>query len=135
MSARRSWAVELVQQGARFGIVGLVATLLHMAVAWTVNRLGVTPYAANALGFAAGFVIAYLGHFYWTFGRRGNHLRHQLRFIVVSAVSFALGNGVIWLVVDRLGLSFDLALVVIVLVVPPTSWMLSRVWAFRAPES
>ena len=128
--------IDLLKEGARFGIVGLIATALHVAVAWTLNHVaGAGPYAANAMAWMIAFVFAYLGHFYWTFGRSGNHRRHQLRFTVVSAAGFGMNNVVIWLVVDQLGLSFDVALVAILVVVPPASWVLSRLWAFRAPEA
>ena len=122
----------IFRQAARFGIVGIAATVTHVAIAWCANHLaGLVPYLANSLGFGIAFAVSYLGHFYWTFRRRDGHLKAQVRFAVVAGTGFALNNVIIWVTVDRLGLSFDLALVLIVLLVPPATWLLSRLWAFR----
>ena len=65
--------IELFKEGMRFGIVGVFATIVHVAAAWIANHFGgAAPYAANALGWIFAIIVGYLGHFYWTFGRRGN---------------------------------------------------------------
>ncbi len=123
-----------LRQIARFGTVGVGATLVHLAVAWLANHVAdLAPYTANAVGFAAAFTLSYLGHFFWTFGRRQGHRRHLPRFLVVSAAGYGLTNLIVWLVVGQLGHPFDAALVVILFTVPPATWALSRIWAFRVP--
>ncbi len=55
-------------QYGRFAVVGLVATLVHVFVyAASIEWLGQTPLAGNALGFAAGVNVSFLGHRRWTF--------------------------------------------------------------------
>lgn len=125
---------DILGQLVRFGLVGLGGTLIHLAVAWMANRWGgIAPYTANFAGFAAAFTWSYLGHFYWTFGRRSAHGRHLSRFLVVALAGYGLTNLVIWIVVTRLGHPFEAALGVILIVVPTSTWLLSRIWAFRAP--
>ncbi len=122
----------ILRQIIRFGTVGIGATLVHLAVAWLANHsAGLAPYGANAAGFAAAFTLSYLGHFFWTFARRAGHRRHLPRFLVVSAMGYGLTNAVVWLVIGRMGGTFDAALAVILVTVPPTTWVLSRLWAFR----
>lgn len=123
---------DLLAQAARFGIVGLAATLVHLAVAWLAHHLaGLVPLAANTLGFLSAFAFSYLGHFYWTFGQRTGHPVRLPRFLVVSATGFALTNLITWVTTSFAGASFDLALVIILVAVPLTTWTLSRLWAFR----
>ena len=99
--------IATLLQLARFGSTGVAATLLHILVAFAAAKgPGFEPYAANACGFASAFVLSYLGHFYWTFGHREGHRRYLGRFLVLSVCGYGLSNLVIWLVVDRLGLSF-----------------------------
>lgn len=123
----------VVREILRFGSVGAGATLVHLAGAWLANRgLGFQPFLANACGFAVAFTLSYLGHFYWTFGRQAGHARHLPRFIVVAGVGYALTNLVVWLVTMRGGYPFEAALAVILVVVPTSTWLLARIWAFRA---
>ena len=64
----RAAMVGLVLQYGRFAVVGLGATAVHVAVyAGTIELLGLAPLVANALGFAAGVNISFIGHRRWTF--------------------------------------------------------------------
>ncbi|MEM7058257.1 MAG: GtrA family protein [Pseudomonadota bacterium] len=122
---------ELLRQGARFGAVGIFATILHLAAAWAANRwFGLGEYAANGVGFAVSFSFSYLGHFYWTFAQQSEHQRSLARFLVVAGIGYAITNLIVWVVTDALDQPFELALLGILLVVPPTTWMISRIWAF-----
>ena len=123
----------LLREGLRFASVGIGATLVHLAIAWLANRgAGLSPFAANACGFVAAFTLSYLGHFYWTFAREAGHSRHLPRFVVVAGIGYLLTNLIVWAVTIRGGYAFEAALVVILLAVPPSTWLLSRIWAFRA---
>ena len=122
----------LIAQLGRFGTVGVIATLVHLGVAWIVARgFNVTPFAANTFGFLAAFGCSYLGHFYWTFGHRSGHPTRLLRFLAVSGFGFVLTNLIVWLVVSAGGYAFEFALLAILFAVPLSTWALSRFWAFR----
>ncbi|MFK7944644.1 MAG: GtrA family protein [Paracoccaceae bacterium] len=124
---------RVLAQAARFGAVGLFATLVHLCTAWTAHHLlGFQPLLANIAGFGVAFAFSYLGHFYWTFGHNSGHPVYLPRFLVVSAIGFGLTNLITWSVTGMAGLSFDVALGVILIAVPLTTWTLSRLWAFRA---
>ena len=121
----------LLAQLARFGLVGVAATLLHVLVAWLAHKAGAAAFLANALGFVTAFACSYLGHFYWTFGQRAGHETRLPRFLVVSGVGFGLTNLIVWLVAERGGHGFETALLAILFVVPACTWALSRLWVFR----
>lgn len=121
----------LLAQAGRFGVVGLAATLVHLLIAWLAhNQAEMMPVWANAFGFLVAFTFSYVGHFYWTFGQRAGHRVRLPRFVAVSATGFALSS-LITRAVTRGGQDFDLALALILVTVPLTTWLLSRLWAFR----
>ena len=122
----------LLRQITRFGLVGIAATVTHLAVAWAANQFGAAPYTANAIGFAAAFGLSYAGHFFWTFERRTGHRHHLPKFLVISVGCYLVSNLMVWLITDLSALRFEIALAAILLTVPPTSLVLNRVWAFRA---
>ncbi|MEM9138355.1 MAG: GtrA family protein [Pseudomonadota bacterium] len=123
------------KQGARFGVVGIAATLIHLGGAWSANRwLDLSEYMANSAGFALAFAVSYLGHFYWTFQAQSRHRQSLGRFLAVALTGFALSNLIVWAVVAQAGQPFEAALAVILLIVPGSSWLVSRLWAFRSPS-
>ena len=121
----------VLAQLGRFATVGVVATLVHVGVAWAVQRgLGAAPMTANLTGFVFAFACSYLGHFYWTFGQRAGHRVRLPRFLAVSGLSLVLTSLITWLFA-KAGLPFEASLIAILLLVPATTWTLSRWWAFR----
>ncbi len=122
---------DLALQGLRFGTVGIWSTGLYLLVAAAAAAAGVPPQLANAVGYAAGTIMSFLGHFYWTFGRRQNHTQALLRFLAVAGGGFLLSAGLMHMALDWLRAPFWAALALIALVVPALTWLSGRYWAFR----
>jgi putative flippase GtrA len=123
----------LLTQAWRFGGVGVAATALHVVVAFISNSLfGAGPYQANLLGFACASAVSYFGNFHLTFELSGNHRVHLLRFCVVSLVCLLLSNGLVALTGGLMHLPYFVTLATILIIVPPTSFALSKFWAFSA---
>ena len=133
----RTW--HLAAQYLRFGSVGLLATGTHavlfvIAIEW----LGLPPLIANGVAFACAVIVSFVGHFHWTF--RDETLmrwdggfasrRAFARFVVVAATGFALNSAVVYTIVDLAHLSYLIALVFMVGVVPIVVFLLSKHWAF-----
>lgn len=122
-------------QYGRFAIVGLGATAVHVAVyAGTIELLGLAPLIANALGFAAGVNVSFIGHRRWTFagGTPADARRSLGRFWLVALVGFALNTGFVQLVTGTLGLHYGWSIPLIAGVTPVVTFTLSKLWAFRA---
>lgn len=117
---------------ARFLSVGVVNTVLGLAVIVAGLRLGLNDYAANAIGYAVGFACSYLLNRSYTFGATGTPHSAQLpRFAVAVAVSYGLNLAVI-----RAGhlLGFDGRIVLqlaAITVYTACFYVLSRLFVFR----
>jgi putative flippase GtrA len=130
----RAAVVRLALQYGRFTLVGLGATALHVLVyAATIELLDLAPLAANALGFAAGVNVSFIGHRRWTFagGYAENTARSLARFWVVALMGFALNTGFVHLVTGTLGLHYRWSIPLIAGVTPVVTFTLSKLWAFR----
>ena len=122
-------------QYGRFVVVGLGATLVHVAVyVATIRLLGAAPLAANALGFATAVTVSFLGHRRWTFHdasrRRGRDA--LLRFWAVALSGFLLNTCFVQLVTGTLQMSYDWAIPPMVAITPVVTFLLSKLWVFRA---
>lgn len=121
----------LLGQAARFGVVGVAATALHVAlVLLLVEGPGVPPLSANALAFCAALALSYFGNHGWTFAASGRHRRHFPRFAAVALAGLALNQGIMAVAVAGLGLDYRIGLAVVVAVVPALSFLANRAWAF-----
>lgn len=125
MNAGEFWRI------ARFGVVGVAATATHATIAYLLlTLLHWHPLAANVSGFICAFVLSFAGHSRWTFAD-ANHPRGAVfRFFAVQLFGLALSNGLLWLLL-HVNTPRLIALGGAILIVPPTSYILSRLWAFR----
>ena len=128
MRFERAWG-----EVARFAVVGLGATLIHVLVALGGQRfLDLAPLLANFLAYGSAVSFSYMGNALWTFRGQGPGAPTALRFLAVSLLGLALNQGIVHITVNMLGWPFAGALAVVVMVVPITVFGLSKIWAFRA---
>mgnify|MGYP002712878578 FL=1 len=83
---------------ARFALTGGVATLVHLAIAIMLIRLGVAPLIGNAAAFATAFMVSFWGHHLFTFAGHGVAAGWAFgRFAIVAAIGFLVNETVLYL--------------------------------------
>jgi len=122
---------DLLLEGVRFGSVGLWATAVYAVSAATAASAGLPAQLANAVGYCVAAGLSFLGHFYWTFGKRTNHAGALLRFLVVVGGGYLISSAIMHVALAWFQAPFWLALALVVLVVPGLSWLSHRYWAFK----
>ncbi len=128
----RALAPELARL-IRFGLVGVAATLTHMAVAEAAHMLGgLSVVWASATGFAPAFGVSYLGHARVTFRGRARHAHALPRFFLVAFGAFLASLG---LLVAAERVPDALRLLVSIGLIPVFSYALARLWAFADPAA
>lgn len=131
-TSKRDRAVAELVLALRFGLVGSVATGIHVLVLWLVLANGwLAPLEANAVAFAVAFAFSFAGNYLWTFGPTGNPRRAMLRFLLISAGAFLLNSAllatILWL--DRVPPT--VAALASAAVVPLFTFVGSRFWGFK----
>lgn len=123
------------QQLFWFGVVGISALLVHfLTVSAVLVPLGMAPLLANIVGFLLAFQVSYWGHRRLTFGQhRVPHRQALPRFFGVACLSFAVNEGLYAVLLHFTALNFRLALLIVLFCVAALTFILSKVWAFRAP--
>lgn len=117
----------------RFGLVGLAATGTHMlALLFFCEHTALPLMPSNTLAFLLAFWISFSGHYFWTFRAPGSPLRAARRFSVIAGIAF-LCNTLTLAAVNASGFfsPFHASLVAI-FVIPPTTYIASRLWGFPA---
>ncbi|MDR3509830.1 MAG: GtrA family protein [Caulobacteraceae bacterium] len=116
----------------RFGLVGLVSTLLYAALAWgatTEMRIAAAP--ASVLAYALAGVFSYLAQKRFTFRSNGAHKREAPRFLCASAAGASIAALAPLVLTDRLGLPPIVAIAFTCGFVPVMNYLVLERLVFR----
>jgi putative flippase GtrA len=118
-----------------FAVVGVVATACHVTVALVTQRLlGLGPMAASLAGYAASVGVSYLGNSRFTFRRPALHGPQAAKFVTISLGGLAVNQAIVFVCTHLLGWPLKQALIPVVLIVPASTFVMSKFWAFRTPS-
>lgn len=123
-------------QYARFGVIGLAATAVHVTLfALLIEGAEAPALLANLLAFCSAVLVSFAGHFWWTFRAERLSSRRRahavlFRFAGVALCGLGLNSLVVYLIVDLFETSYHYAILLMVSVVPLAVFTLSKFWAF-----
>lgn len=121
----------------RYGIVGVVASVVHGVVSYiVVNNYNIYYLYAHSVGFIFGLFTAYLGHYFYSFKDDKNHRDRFPKFLVIAVVGFTIHEVGAFVLVDYNDLDYSTrVLPFLVVVVPIFTFLLNKFWVFSNPES
>lgn len=116
----------------RYGIVGVVASVIHWLVSyWVFNSFHTEYLLAHSIGFFSGLIPAYIGHYFFSFKDQQKHKKRFPKFFIVSSLAFFIHETGAYLLVEKAGLDYSsMALPLLVILVPVFSFLLNRFWVF-----
>ena len=119
----------LLLQILRFGLVGGLATITHIAVATVLLYVfpSLHPVAANIAAFLLAFLVSFVGHSRFTFRRDGN----LPRFLVAAIAGLCASNAVL-VALLAIGASAIPSLWMATLAAPLVVYVISKLWVFKA---
>lgn len=125
-----------ISQIIRFGVVGVIATLTHIAffIAF-IEMLGIGAFSANVFAYVVACIVGYSGHSAWTFRLHGNSSRRPTsatfsKFIVASLCGLAFNATIVFAVMQVLGRPYFHAIPFMATIVPLVVFMLNKRWVF-----
>ena len=119
----------------KFGVVGIVATLVHVLTALYMHDIiGYSPLRSNFIAFLIASSPSYLGNWLWTFEQNGTAAHTFPRFLALSGSCFCLSQALVYTTVELLGFPMWLGMLPVVTIVPAVSYWLSRTKIFRPME-
>ena len=127
---------SLIGQLIRFGLVGGVATVVHMGgFAALIELAGMRPIYANVISFALATTVAFIGHNWWTFRQTSGAGRPVAaagwRYITITLTGFAVSSGIVYAVTEMAEANYVYAIILILAIVPLGQFLMSKFWAFR----
>ncbi|WP_175747072.1 GtrA family protein [Burkholderia ambifaria] len=115
---------------ARFGLSGLCSTALHVLVASAMYALfDATQVFANAVAFVCATAFSYLANTLWSFSSTVQP-RNLVRYLTVALAGF-VETMLLARAAELLDVPRGWAIVAIALLIPPTMFVMHRVWTYR----
>ena len=121
-----------------FVLVGVLATACQVGLSLAAQRfLGVEAMVASLIGYAGSVGVSYLGNSRFTFRRPALSGTQFAKFATISLTGLTLNLSVVFVCTHELGWALWMAMIPVVLVVPASTFVMSKFWAFRvaAPEA
>lgn len=126
----------MLQQMLRFGLIGVLATLVHMVIGFVLIQSGWQPLNANMVAFCIAFLVSFVGHLGFSFADQNTSLFNALwRFFIVALAGFAVNETLLTILLSLGSLSDTTALFASTSCAAALTFLLSRTWAFRAPKN
>jgi len=123
---------SISRRAFRYGIAGVVATVIYLAVAWALVEAGVlAPVAAAAVATGVVIITSYVVNRAWIFRTDRSHASAFSRFALASGLSMALNTGLMHLAVHVFAWHYWAGLGLATLVVPPTNFVINQFWSFQ----
>lgn len=118
----------------RYGVIGAGVTALGQAIYYGLaeSRI-VSPLIAIAIAWIVGVVVGYFAHGWISFrghGRRDNHARIGLRFVVVNVTGYVINSFWVWLLVEHLAGPTWWPIIPNVTLTPLMTFALHRRWTY-----
>ncbi len=121
-----------VRQFFKFGMVGASSTVISLAIYYLAVLMNKDWYlAGNIVGYIVSVAYSYFMNKSYVFQKQEGGAKPLLRFLAVYGTTFVLGNLLLWVQVDLLGISEMLAPIIGLAVTVPINYLLSKFWAFK----
>lgn len=123
----------MTERLARFGLAGLANTALGYCVIVASLVAGAGDYAANAIGFLAGFALSFALNRRFTFGVRGAVAKAEVvRFLLAVGAAYVVNLAVLTVARAMLGADNALAQLPAILAYAAVFYVLSARFVFPA---
>lgn len=121
-----------INQILKFGVVGIIATLVHVLTALYMHDiLGLSTLRSNFIAFLIASSPSYFGNWLWTFEQNGTAAHTFPRFLALNGSCFCLSQALVYTTVEVMGFPMWLGMLPVVSIVPAVSYWLSKTKIFR----
>jgi len=115
----------------KFGVVGIIATITHVACfAVAHSALFVPPVPANGIAFLVAFLVGFAANSAWTFKARGQMGRRLVQYLGVALCGLALNSALMYFAVYVAQWSPYAGIALSIAITPALTYTLSRRWVF-----
>lgn len=116
----------------KFGLVGVLNTLINWIIFAVLNFVGVYYIIANVIAYVIATINSYIWNSRWVFKYKGEDKKETTtKFILLNLAGLALNTMILYLLVDLIGLNKLIALVITTVIVMVINYIVNKIWVFK----
>lgn len=115
----------------KFGMVGVINTLVNWIIFFILNGLGMYYILANIIAYILGTVNSYLWNTLWVFKYKDKaSTETTIKFIILNLIGLGLNTGILYVLVDLCNLNKFIGLVTTTAIVMIINYIVNKLWVF-----
>ena len=119
----------------KFGIVGILNTLINWTIFAILNFLGMYYIISNIIAYVIATINSYIWNSKWVFKYRGEDKKETTgKFILLNLFGLSLNTVILYLFVDLMRFNKLIALVITTIIVMIINYILSKFIIFKKPK-
>jgi putative flippase GtrA len=124
-------SIDSFKQITRFGIVGVLNTIVGYGVYWMLIEMNINYILALPISSIIGIIHSYCWNKFWTFKSKQKSINEAIRFVAVYGITFIINLGLLTFMVEVLGLDKQVSGFISLLIVSLLSFIGHRLWSFK----
>ena len=122
---------KLFQQFIKFGMVGVINTVSSWIFYYSLLFLGVHYIVSTTIAYILSSIIGFTLNKIWVFKNKNKVSSSLFKYIVTYGSSYLLNIGLMYLFVDKIGISDKLAPILVLFFTIPYNFIFSKIWVFK----
>ena len=116
----------------KFGLVGVLNTLINWIIFALLNFVGVYYIVANVIAYAIATANSYIWNSKWVFKYNGEDKKETTaKFIILNLIGLALNTAILYFLVDILSFNKLVGLVITTAIVMVINYIANKIWVFK----
>ena len=116
----------------KFGLVGVLNTLINWIIFAVLNFVGVYYIVANVIAYAIATANSYIWNSKWVFKYNGKDKKETtIKFIILNLIGLALNTAILYFLVDILLFNKLIGLVITTVIVMVINYIVNKIWVFK----
>ena len=123
---------EGVNKFVKFGLVGVLNTLINWIIFALLNFIGVYYIVANVIAYVIATANSYIWNSKWVFKYNGKNKKETTaKFVILNLIGLGLNTGILYLLVDMVGFNKLIALVITTGIVMIINYIVNKLWVLK----
>ncbi len=119
----------------RYGIMGIINTTIYAVSGLILHHIfNFEPLHANFIAIILSIITGFIGHSFYTYRQEKMQVSSFMRFICIQILALITSQSIVFIVVNILGLIYEVALLMSIAVLPPFVWGMGHLWVFQGKK-
>ena len=124
--------LEDLSRFIKFGLVGVLNTIINWILFILLNSMGVYYIISNIIAYGISTLNSYLWNSKWVFKYTGDNVNQTtFKFITLNIIGLVLNTIILFLLVDIIKLPKIIALIIATGVVMILNYFINKLWVFK----